>query len=29
MFADYEDRKTGDVRVIRRWTGVRSWLFRE
>jgi hypothetical protein len=29
MFADYEDRKTGDVRVVRRWTGVRSWMFRE
>ena len=29
MFADYADWKTGDVRVIRRWPGVRSWLFRE
>ncbi|MBZ5524087.1 MAG: hypothetical protein LAP21_17770 [Acidobacteriia bacterium] len=29
MFADLENWKTGDVRVIRRWPEVRSWLFRE
>jgi hypothetical protein len=29
VFADYSDWKTGDARVIRRWPGVRSRLFRE
>ena len=29
MFADLENWTTGNVRVVRRWPGVRSWMFRE
>jgi hypothetical protein len=29
MFADYANWKTGEVKVIRQWPGVRSQLFRD